>query len=82
METLRFQFQILFLQFLSNQTESQKRNLESLHGRITYMEEEDCDENLESFPLSTWSHDCGLKALSCVSLHDSEGKRFFMGHKR
>lgn len=45
-------------------------------------EEDDCDENLESFPLSTWSHDCGLKALSCVSLHGSETKRFFMGHKR
>jgi hypothetical protein len=53
--------------------------------RKTYIdeeEEEDCGESLESFPLSTWSQDCGLRALSCVSLQDSEGKKVLMGHKR
>lgn len=45
-------------------------------------EEGGCDETLKSFPLSTWSHDCGLRALSCVSLHDSEGKKVLMGHNR
>ena len=46
------------------------------------MEEKDRDENLESFPLSTWSHDHGLKALICVLYMDQKEKRFFMGHKR
>ena len=45
-------------------------------------EEEGCNESLESFPLSTWSQDCGLRALSWVSLQDSEGKKVLIGHKR
>lgn len=51
---------------------------------MTYIEEEEgkeeFDESLESFPLSTWSQDCGLTALSCDSLQDSEGKKVFIGH--
>ena len=43
------------------------------------MEEKDRDENLESFPLSTWSHDHGLKALICVSLHGSKRKKVLHG---
>jgi len=43
---------------------------------------EEEEESFESFPLSTWSHDCGLKELSCDSLQDSEGKKVLMGHKR
>ena len=45
-------------------------------------EEEGCDKTLKSFPLSTWSQDCGLRALSCVSLQDSEGKKVLIGHNR
>lgn len=45
-------------------------------------EEEEGDATFESFPLSTCSQDCGLRALGCVSLQDSEGKKVLMGHKR
>lgn len=45
-------------------------------------EEEEFDAALRSFPLSTCSHDCGFKALSCVSLQDSEGKKVLIGHNR
>jgi len=49
----------------------------------TYIdEEEDCDDNLGSLPLSTWSQDCGFKALGCASLHDSAVKKVLMGRKR
>ena len=52
-------------------------------ARKTYIDaEEDCDDNLGSFPLSTWSQDCGFKALGCVSLHDSAVKKVLIGHKR
>lgn len=51
---------------------------------MTYIEEEEgkeeFDESLESFPLSTWSQDSGLTALSFDSLQDSEGKKVFIGH--
>lgn len=51
--------------------------------RETYIDaEEDCDDNLGSFPLSTWSQDCGFKALWCASLHDSAVKKVLIGHKR
>jgi len=37
---------------------------------------------LGSFPLSTWSQDCGFKALGCASLHDSAVMKVLIGHKR
>lgn len=45
-------------------------------------EDEECDEILKSFPLSTWSQDCGFRALSCDSLHDSDGKKVLIEHNR
>lgn len=35
------------------------------------MEERDSDENFDSFPLSTWGQDYGLRALSSASLQDA-----------
>lgn len=49
----------------------------------TYIDvEEDCGDNLGSFPLSTWSQDCGLRAFGGASLHDSPLKNVLMGHNR
>jgi hypothetical protein len=50
-----------------------------MDGEEEVGEVEDWEDNLESFPLSTWSHDCGFKELSCDSLQDSEVKEDLMG---